>query len=538
KILDIIGHGGYGKTYLVENRFGDKCVVKEFFMSTYCTRDDKGNVISSNPDNEDIEKIVEEQRNKFEKEAITIRSLNHPNIIKVHNLFFENNTIYYVMPYVEGGSLKDKASKKPLPEQRVRKYLNQILDALEYMHNKGICHLDIKPGNIMLANDGETVVLIDFGTSKVFNSQSMNKTMMSTTTPPFTPGFASAEQENGKVTDLGTHSDIYSLGATLLFLLTGDVPDRAYEFNQKPFPQLKGVSQSMYNTIRRAMAYWVKDRINSIAEFRELLSPPAPYTNSHKKTDETRECRQNYDSTKDRSERSCGKETSTKQIEQAGRTQQTNILGRLEIATSSMSSKVKQMCNGCNKSLFTLSFLDRFKKNKAFRPGLISVLLILVAVISIVGVVLYKSNRGAYKFEDYSQNDTIIGVNGDTIVTSPEGDTLSISPREEPPLVILPETKISFKMIYVKGGTFMMGAQSTDPNGVNYDSDAEGNEQPVHSVTLDDYYIGETEVTQELWEAVMGTNPSEYKGSNRPVENVLWHDCQDFIRKLNQLTGK
>lgn len=97
---------------------------------------------------------------------------------------------------------------------------------------------------------------------------------------------------------------------------------------------------------------------------------------------------------------------------------------------------------------------------------------------------------------------------------------------------------ITFNMIKVEGGTFKMGAQSTDPNGENYDSEAYDDEKPVHSVTLDDYYIGETEVTQELWEAVMGTNPSRYKGANKPVEMVSWNDCQEFIKKLNQLAGK
>ena len=65
-----------------------------------------------------------------------------------------------------------------------------------------------------------------------------------------------------------------------------------------------------------------------------------------------------------------------------------------------------------------------------------------------------------------------------------------------------------------------------------------GNDSPVHSVTLSDYYIGETEVTQELWEAVMGSNPSRFKGSQKPVEKVSWNDCKEFITKLNRLTGK
>ncbi|MBQ0056498.1 MAG: SUMF1/EgtB/PvdO family nonheme iron enzyme [Bacteroidales bacterium] len=90
---------------------------------------------------------------------------------------------------------------------------------------------------------------------------------------------------------------------------------------------------------------------------------------------------------------------------------------------------------------------------------------------------------------------------------------------------------VSFKMVAVKGGTFQMGATPEQ-------QDAYKDEKPVHSVTLSDYYIGETEVTQALWKAVMGSNPSTWKGDNLPVEQVSWKDCQKFIKKLNQLTGK
>jgi formylglycine-generating enzyme required for sulfatase activity len=88
---------------------------------------------------------------------------------------------------------------------------------------------------------------------------------------------------------------------------------------------------------------------------------------------------------------------------------------------------------------------------------------------------------------------------------------------------------VEFKMVYVEGGTFMMGSD---------DSEAEKDEQPVHKVSLNDYYIGETEVTQELWLAVMGSNPSCFEGVNRPVEQVSWYDCKGFIAELNRLTGE
>ena len=91
---------------------------------------------------------------------------------------------------------------------------------------------------------------------------------------------------------------------------------------------------------------------------------------------------------------------------------------------------------------------------------------------------------------------------------------------------------VSFTMVYVSGGTFTMGA--TAEQGL----DAYRDEKPVHSVTLSGYCIGQTLVTQALWEAVMGSNPSNYKGGQRPVENVSWDDCQTFISRLNAKTGK
>ena len=91
---------------------------------------------------------------------------------------------------------------------------------------------------------------------------------------------------------------------------------------------------------------------------------------------------------------------------------------------------------------------------------------------------------------------------------------------------------VSFTMVFVEGGTFTMGATSEQG------SDADDDEKPTHNVTLSDYYIGETEVTQTLWEAVMGSNTSYFNGDNLPVESVSYNDVKEFITKLNQKTGK
>lgn len=90
---------------------------------------------------------------------------------------------------------------------------------------------------------------------------------------------------------------------------------------------------------------------------------------------------------------------------------------------------------------------------------------------------------------------------------------------------------VTFNMVKVDGGTFTMGATAEMEEPFDW-------EKPTHQVTLSSYYIGETEVTQALWKAVMGSNPSHWQGDDLPVEQVSWNDCQDFIRKLNEITKR
>lgn len=140
------------------------------------------------------------------------------------------------------------------------------------------------------------------------------------------------------------------------------------------------------------------------------------------------------------------------------------------------------------------------------------------------GVIVYKTDVTQVKFP-YAEIDSIVpySVGGDVEdepVTPPESTTRTYTVNG-----------VSFTMIAVEGGTFTMGSSDSD-------SDAYDDEKPAHQVTLSDYAIGETEVTQALWQAVMGSNPSNFTGNlQRPVECVSWNDCQTFITKLNELTG-
>ena len=125
-----------------------------------------------------------------------------------------------------------------------------------------------------------------------------------------------------------------------------------------------------------------------------------------------------------------------------------------------------------------------------------------------------------------------MGNNGGIIFSSvyPSAGSFNVSALSDSVIQIKADD-ITYNMVKVQGGTFTMGAtaEMEEPND---------DEKPTHQVTLSSYYIGETEVTQALWKAVMGNNPSHFKGDNLPVEEVSWNDCQEFIRKLNEITKR
>ena len=127
--------------------------------------------------------------------------------------------------------------------------------------------------------------------------------------------------------------------------------------------------------------------------------------------------------------------------------------------------------------------------------------------------------------EQTNTNDWIHGLTSMPLAPLAK-DSVSTTPskNEEQTFTV---NGVNFKMVSVEGGTFQMGS-----------TDGESDEQPVHQVKLSSFHIGQTEVTQELWEAVMGSNPSYFKGDKLPVESVSWYDCQTFIKRLNNLTGQ
>ena len=269
RIEKVLGQGGFGITYEAEQVSLDrKVAIKEFFMKEYCNRDTDTSYVSV--PSTGSKELVGKFKQKFVKEAKLIAGLDHPNIIKIHDVFEEHGTAYYVMEYLGGGSLSSYVeSKGRLPESEAIGFIRQVGSALSYIHGMSINHLDVKPGNILLDGKGRAV-LIDFGLSKRYDD-SGNQT--SSTPVGISHGYAPLEQyKAGGVGTFSPTTDVYSLGATLYKLVTGQTPPDANTIYDDGFPQWNiKISAPVKRTIEKAMQPRRKDRPQSIAEFLKIL---------------------------------------------------------------------------------------------------------------------------------------------------------------------------------------------------------------------------------------------------------------------------
>lgn len=429
RIISTIGQGGFGITYLAEQTsLGARVCIKEFFAKELCHRVSGDSIAAISYSTQESMEVF---KRKFLNEARKLSQMRHANIVNVRDLFEENGTAYYVMEYIEGESLSQRIKREGrLDEQSARRYISEVAAALGYLHNRNMLHLDIKPANIMLRKEDDSVVVIDFGLAKHYDPETGKQTTVYLGAG--TPGYSPFEQSlsGGGVIEFTAATDIYSLGATLFAMVMGQRPPEAAIIPNEGLPVLPAnLSESLCHTIQKSMTYSNKQRTQSIAEFMLLLDG-----------------------------------------------------GAQPLVQSSMETAKKR-------SWWWLWLL-------------------LVAFVCAVAWFAAPS---------------------------------SVTPEPEPKQTNFTETAygMSMKMIWVDGGTFKMGS-----NNVYSD------ERPVHDVTLDGYWIAETEVTQAQWEAVMGTTirqqrdkantsgPLRGEGANYPMYYVNYDEAIEFCSRLSSATGR
>jgi len=281
EIDGILGQGGFGITYLAHDvNLNQRVAIKEYLPTDLAVRTDEFRV---EPVSEEHDADYQWGRARFIREAQTLARFKHANIVAVNAVFQKNNSAYLVMEYVEGEVLEDAIrARKIKSEERLLEIVHSLLDGLELIHEAGYIHLDIKPDNIYLRDDGSPV-LLDFGSARqAFGDKNATMTAL------VSPGYAPHEQYDSSVEldKQGPWTDIYALAASFYRAVTGRGPIEAIvrmrsilegKDRLRPAAEIgRGwYSERFLKAIDAALSFRTSDRPQSVSAWRDLL-PPRP----------------------------------------------------------------------------------------------------------------------------------------------------------------------------------------------------------------------------------------------------------------------
>jgi formylglycine-generating enzyme required for sulfatase activity/serine/threonine protein kinase len=466
----VLGSGGFGITYLArDTRLDRQVVIKENLPAQFCFRDTHSLTVAPRHTHGEDADNFRWSLDNFSKEAAMLASLDHPGIVRVHRSFEAFGTAYFVMPYLEGltfdeliASRRDKGQE--FSEEELRGFLFHVLGALGYLHDRGVYHRDLKPGNLFVTLEGMPV-LIDFGSARQRLSERSMTVIESVGYTPF-----EQLQSRGNV---GPWSDLYALAATLVKVMTGEAPPKANDRTMgDPWRPLSGrtemagqYSEVLLECLDRALMLRVEDRWQSADDWLGALSGrgvkvPAPVV----------------------------------QISPPQAPAPRPVVPAVDSVTKSPPSPELEKSAG-----------SRTSADRAIPVILLCGVLLLFAIKAMV------SNDGL-----------------DSRVENAAEETIGRQPGEEREFEIAPGVMIT--MCWIPPGEFVMGSPPSEDDRVI-------DEDQVKVTLSKGFWMAKTEVTQAQWQAVMGSNPSHFKGVNLPVEQVSWNDAQNFIGKVNGRVG-
>ena len=267
----VIGKGGFGVTYQCYNLQKNLVVaVKEYMPDTLAYRKNGSCKVLANSINN--EKCYREGAVKFLEEAKMVSRFNgNPNITKVYEFFYENNTSYYVMEFLDGTDLKGYIERKGgrIGEGAMIKVINSVSNALVDLHSVKVLHRDISPDNIFVCRNGD-VKLIDFGAARQLVSEASNSLSVI-----LKPGFAPFEQYQKKGNQ-GPWTDIYALGATAYYAVTGRMIPDAMSRLERNHIDMSGMSSSFAAVVSKMIAHDIKARYRNVAQLMKAVAPLMP----------------------------------------------------------------------------------------------------------------------------------------------------------------------------------------------------------------------------------------------------------------------
>jgi len=487
EIEEIIGKGGMARVYLALHKaLNRKVAIKVMNRS-----------LGADSDFSD----------RFLREARIVANLTHPNIVTIHDVGEHDGHNYLVMELLPSGETLSDKIKAGVDSQYALSIVRQVATALKVAHEKNIVHRDIKPDNIMFRADG-SVVLMDFGVARSLDSAATQMTQAGLIIG--TPQYISPEQAQGE--SIGPYSDIYSLGIVFYTMLMGKVPYTAdtpialvLKHVSEPVPDLTGDFAVYQPLLDRMMAKVREERysncddiiadIDSIGAGKpavhatEILSTAASARAGSSAVQPTEILRTAASNRAGNSAVQATEILSAAAVDK-GKKAAENLTIVADINTGKDKGKEKVVTQAEKKKTHPVS---RSKKSGAKSYSLLWITLGLL----IAG--------GVYIFVDVDMGKLKILVGLDA------GPVYSRVGR----LVSIPD------------GSFKMGNESGDST-----------ENPVRTVRINGFKLGETEVTQKQWQLVMGSAASYFKGCDDcPVDSVGWNDVQSFFKKLNKQTG-
>ncbi len=418
----------------------------------------------------------------FRREAQILTRLRHPALPVVSD-FFEEPSPFIVMDYIQGDNLEKtlKARGAGFPVEIVERWARRLFDVVEYLHANGVIHRDIRPANLVLRQADE-LMLIDFGLSKAFNSEIALRTT-SRSVFGYTKGYAPFEQmdEHGEGTD--ERCDIYAVGATLYHLLTGSRPVDAVTRGVlmakanggDPLRSLAQVHPDVparfAEAILRAMAFDREERFQTIADMRRAIFAPAPVTPTPS-----------------------APPAQTPSPSTPGQSAPPGNPNRIVISLPSAEVPVYPSPD----STPTVSATPPASRTRITIP-----------------IPPPAPTPPAVPFANQVQPEippTIVAPRGAAYAPSTPGLTLDLGGG------------VTLLLVEVPAGSFRMGSAGI------------ADESPIRTVTFaKPFYLSAFPITQRQWRAVMGTNPSFFKGDNLPVEQVSWENCRAFTERVNQM---
>ncbi|XHX79768.1 MAG: protein kinase [Stenomitos frigidus ULC029] len=265
RILNVLGQGGFGRTYLSEDqgRFNELCALKELIPA-------QGSAYA-----------LDKSKELFQREAQILYQIQHPQIPQFRATFEEDQRLFLVQDYVEGQTYRTLLEQRQVQgiafsEAEVLQLMRQLLPVLAHIHSKGIIHRDIAPDNIMLRQQDGKPVLIDFGVVKELATRFQSPTLTVQNTTVGKPGFAPSEQmQSGRAYP---NSDLYSLAVTVVVLLTGREPQTLLDDTTLTWywQRWVTVSPGFAQVLNKMLSYRPGDRFQSVAEVVQALQAPLP----------------------------------------------------------------------------------------------------------------------------------------------------------------------------------------------------------------------------------------------------------------------